>query len=154
VTRNPQSEQEDCPNCVDVLPIGDWQDIYALDQHHAIVISRMRRDEERVMATEEQNEEWAIVELMGHRRLAGRVSEVKRFGVELLRLDVPKADGFTTQFYNGAALYCVTPTTQDIARAVAAGSQPAPVSRFELPPARTAVNPEDGESEDDELGGF
>ena len=35
-------------------------------------------------------EGWAIVELMGHRRLGGRVSEAVQYGVAMLRLDVPK----------------------------------------------------------------
>lgn len=34
-------------------------------------------------------ETWAVVELMGHVRLAGRLSEVERFGGKLARLDVP-----------------------------------------------------------------
>lgn len=33
--------------------------------------------------------EWGIVELMGHVRLAGRVSEVERFGAKLGRIDIP-----------------------------------------------------------------
>lgn len=32
-------------------------------------------------------EGWAIVELMGHRRLAGFVREVSMFGASMLRLD-------------------------------------------------------------------
>jgi len=34
-------------------------------------------------------DEWAIVEIMGHLRRAGRISEVARFGANLLRVDVP-----------------------------------------------------------------
>ncbi len=54
MTRDPQSEQEDCPDCVDVLPIGNWQDIYALDQRHAIVIARMRRSSKAQLFTREK----------------------------------------------------------------------------------------------------
>ncbi|XXX79239.1 hypothetical protein WMF30_10735 [Sorangium sp. So ce134] len=52
---------------------------------------------------------WAIVELMGHRRLAGRVSEVTQYGATQLRLDVPgEGDAvMATQFYSGGALYWV-----------------------------------------------
>lgn len=35
------------------------------------------------------NEQWAILELMGHVRLSGRVSEEERFGCKLGRIDVP-----------------------------------------------------------------
>lgn len=58
--------------------------------------------------------EYAIVEIMGHRRLAGRVYEVERFGSKLLRIDIPTngdfANGFTTQFYGGPSLFSFTPT--------------------------------------------
>jgi hypothetical protein len=80
---------------------------------------------------------WCIVELMGHRRLAGEVREESLFGSAMLRLDVPnEAAGegaFVTQFYGGASVYCITPTTEAIARGVAKSSQPAPVQRWELP---------------------
>ena len=80
-------------------------------------------------------EGWAIVELFGHRRVAGRVSETEIAGAKLLRIDVPGdgADDFCTQFIGGAAIYCLTPTGEKEARAVAASTRPAPVTRFELP---------------------
>lgn len=98
-------------------------------------------------------EGWAIVELMGHRRLAGFVRDVELFGGRRLRIDVPKAGEPTgssvfhaTQFYGAAALYCVTPTDEDTARRVAATTQPAPVQAWELPqlPAKSE-EPDEGE---------
>lgn len=77
--------------------------------------------------------EWAIVELMGHVRIAGLVTEEERFGAKLGRVDIPTADGFVTQYFNGSSLYRLTPTTEEIARAVAASNQPTPVHRWELP---------------------
>lgn len=77
---------------------------------------------------------WAVVELMGHRRLAGRVSEEERFGAKMLRLDVPLADGkFATSWYGAAALYGVQVVSEDAARAVARANAPQPVSAWELP---------------------
>ena len=35
------------------------------------------------------SETWAIVELMGHVKLAGKLSEEERFGVKMGRLDIP-----------------------------------------------------------------
>lgn len=65
-------------------------------------------------------EGWAIVELMGHRRRAGQISEVEMYGAKLLRLDVPIAEGEpVSEFYGGAAIYCVTPAAEDVARAFA-----------------------------------
>ncbi|HEU0113098.1 MAG TPA: hypothetical protein VFQ80_00385 [Thermomicrobiales bacterium] len=80
-------------------------------------------------------EGWAILELMGHRRLGGRVSEATIAGAAFLRIDIPRPDDpervVATQFYNPAALYSLTPTTAEIACAIAAQA-PQPVSRWDL----------------------
>lgn len=89
-------------------------------------------------------EGWAILELMGHRRLGGYVQEQEIAGHGMLRIDVPsEEDGkaLATQFYSPSALYCLTPTTEEMARAVAKRNQPAPVTRWEL----TAGREEDDE---------
>lgn len=77
--------------------------------------------------------EWAILELMGHVKLAGLVSEEERFGAKLGRIDIPNGDGFTTQYFGASSVYRLTPTTEEIARAVALRNQPQPVHRWELP---------------------
>ena len=80
-------------------------------------------------------EDWAVLELMGHRRLAGKVTDAVIGGGTFLRIDIPgEGDQWTTQYYSPGAVYCITPTTEDIARAVAKSSQPAPVHRWELLP--------------------
>lgn len=75
--------------------------------------------------------EWAVLELMGHRRLAGWLTECELAGKGFLRLDIP-GDQPATQLYNPASVYAITPTTEDIARAVAADCRPAPVQLWEL----------------------
>jgi hypothetical protein len=93
------------------------------------------------MGVDEQDifEGYCILELMGHRRLAGYVREQTVGGASFLRLDVPgPAEGsepVATQFYSPAAVYCITPTTEAIARRLAQASRPEPVQRWELPPA-------------------
>jgi hypothetical protein len=77
---------------------------------------------------------WAILELMGHRRLAGYLTEEVVAGSSFIRIDVP-GEPPATQFYSPAAVYCITPTTEDIACAFAANARPAPVRRWELPSA-------------------
>lgn len=80
--------------------------------------------------------EWVILELMGHRRLAGYLTEVEIAGQGFLRLDVYPGDvvgASTTQFYRPGAVYCITPATEELARTVAKHSTPEPVSRFEFP---------------------
>ena len=84
-----------------------------------------------------ESDEWAVVEIFGRIRVAGRVSEADRYGVKLLRVDIPRPDGgFGTQLYGGTAIFRLTPVSEEIARAVAAQSQPEPVHRWELPAVR------------------
>jgi hypothetical protein len=61
---------------------------------------------------------WAIVELMGHRERAGRVSEVEIAGARLLQIDIPtdNPEVFVTELYGGAAIFCLTPCAEQIAR--------------------------------------
>ena len=96
-------------------------------------------------STEIVDHGWCILELMGHRRLAGSVREVTIAGAGFLRLDIPGEDGVpgTTQFYPPAALYCLTPTTEEIARAMARQNRPRPVERWELPALASGREPTD-----------
>lgn len=95
----------------------------------------------------ERFQQWAVLELMGHRRLAGFVTEEEIAGVGLLRLDVPGVDGEPeqTQYYHPNALYCLTPTTEEIAKAVAAYNRPNPVHRYELPAPQAAPHGHEGD---------
>ena len=88
------------------------------------------------MAETEPFTGWVILELMGHRRLAGHLSELQVAGAGFLRLDVPgPGDEFVaTQLYAPQAVYCITPTTEAMARAAAGLAAVEPVSRWELSP--------------------
>ena len=95
---------------------------------------------------EQQNEAyrgWAILELMGHRKLGGAVSQVEQYGTAMVRIDVPAVDGHDsfTQFYGGTAIYCVTPTTEAIAREIAESARLIPVDKFEM--RQLPCDPED-----------
>lgn len=87
--------------------------------------------------TTEPFEGWVILELMGHRRLAGYLMEQQIAGAAFLRIDVPGPDGEedATQFYAPSAVYAITPTTKDTALAAASLGRIAPVQRWELPAA-------------------
>lgn len=100
---------------------------------------------------------WAILELMGHRRLAGYVSEATLAGGSFLAIDIclpddgDRSDGqdtfvdpddhdcplkrIATQFYSPQSVYAITPTSRDTCLQVAQRNQPAPVARWELPAA-------------------
>lgn len=83
-------------------------------------------------------EGWAILELMGHRRLGGYVKEHEIGGSAFVRIDVPASKDrlAMTQFYSPGAVYCLTPTTESTARAVAVIGAPVPVQRWEIKPDR------------------
>jgi hypothetical protein len=97
-------------------------------------------------------DEWVILELMGHRRLAGRVREVQVAGAGFLRLDMPATEGHSpqTQYVAPGSVYAMHPTTEEIATAAAANFRPAPVSRWELESkAQPRMLPEDHSAEYD-----
>ena len=80
-----------------------------------------------------QFESWCILELLGHRRVAGHVSEAEIGGGSFIRIDMPMKDGsMSTQFYSPGAVYCITPTTEEIASKMSLAYQPEPVSRWEF----------------------
>jgi hypothetical protein len=107
------------------------------------------------VAADETLEGWCIVELLGHRRLAGHVREVQLAGAGFLRLDIPPAgtDAGRTQYIAPGSVYALHPVTEDTARAAASAWRPQPVHRWELPSAAPDKSPDsrdhDG-SRDDE----
>jgi len=73
---------------------------------------------------------WSIVEMLGHRRVAGYVREQTVAGAGFLRIDGP--NGGRTQLVSPGSIYAIHPTTEEIVRRVAGQWATAPVSRFEL----------------------
>ncbi|MGN6107691.1 MAG: hypothetical protein ACTHU0_21455 [Kofleriaceae bacterium] len=62
-------------------------------------------------------EQWAIVEILGHRRHIGTVATVDRFGTRgILVQDLQEDGSFREHFYAGAAIFAVTPTDERGAR--------------------------------------
>lgn len=96
-------------------------------------------------------EGWVILELYGHRRLAGYVSEQEIAGKGFLRLDVPNDDEpekvLATQFYAAGSIYAITPTSEETARVVAKRCRPTPATRWELEPARPERDYDDDAAE-------
>jgi hypothetical protein len=93
-----------------------------------------------------QFQEWMVLELFGHRRLFGLVTEVQIGGASFLRLDVPatlcEGDGWeATQFYSPSAVYAMTPITEDLARKMAQEYKPEPVTRWEVRALGSTVAP-------------
>lgn len=76
---------------------------------------------------------WAIVELMGHRRLGGLVTEEERCGTMMLRVDIPPADDDAqtiTQYYGGSVIYALTITDEETARAFADQNNQRPIDAW------------------------
>ena len=98
------------------------------------------------MNTEPETERWAVVELMGHMRAAGRVSKDTLLGTAMLRLDSPVGDGFATQLINPSSIYRMHFVEESIARAVAAGqSSSKPVYQWEIASLMPPKNEEEGD---------
>lgn len=80
-------------------------------------------------------EQWAIVEIMGHQKFAGYLTEQTIAGAGMLRLDVPAVGellGFT-RLFNTSSVYSITPTSEEVARQVAAALKQQPVTVWDLP---------------------
>lgn len=86
-------------------------------------------------------QEWAVVELMGHSIIAGRVSEQSIGGAPMVRVDVPAEDGEVgyTKLFSSGAIYAITPVTEAIAREHVRRIRP-PVAVFD--PPRQQQHPE------------
>jgi hypothetical protein len=100
---------------------------------------------------EQKFEAWGLLELFGHQRLAGRLSEQTIGGVHFLRIDVPEVGeqpGYS-RFFTQGAIYGMTPTSEQVARGLADRLRARPVQAYELPQlqapgARRATSDEDG----------
>jgi hypothetical protein len=85
---------------------------------------------------ESKFEEWAVLELFGHQRLAGRVTEAQVGGASFVRVDVPedgKKKGWKlTKMYNPSAIYSICPVTEETARMVATTIHPEPFTQYDV----------------------
>jgi len=78
---------------------------------------------------------WAVVELMGHVKIAGQVSEETHFGTVLGRLDIPEIGDklALTIFFGGSSIFRITPCTEEVARLVLQQNAQAPIVAYQLP---------------------
>lgn len=98
---------------------------------------------------QEKFESWAVLEIMGHQTYAGLLSEEVIGGQSFVRIDVPAIgdDAAFTKLFGSGSIYCITPTSEEFARAVASRHKAKPVHLYmpELYPPRqlTAAEPDD-----------
>lgn len=95
-------------------------------------------------------EQYALVEIMGHVRVAGLVTEEPLFGTSMMRVDVPDEKGETayTRYFGGRAIHSITPVTKEIAIALAQNIAQKPVSVYDLQPRQIGGR---GYHEDEDL---
>jgi len=77
-------------------------------------------------------DQWAIVEIMGHQRLAGRVTEQAIGGTAFVRVDVPQIGDLQpfTKLLGSGAIYAMTIVDEETARAAAAQMREKPVDEW------------------------
>lgn len=104
----------------------------------------------------EKFSEFAIVEMMGHRKIAGKVTESEIGGSTLLRVDVLNGEGKTdrTEYIGVGSIYCLTVVSEEVAIAVAKNYTPKPSFAYNLDTSVKALesgddNYEDGDFEEE-----
>ena len=91
--------------------------------------------------------QYVVVELMGHKRLCGRLTQGF---AGLLQLDVPVEGGFVTQLINPSSIYRVTIADEKTVRDLAKTVDPLPVLTLEVPPVqRSFLDHHEFEDEED-----
>jgi len=108
-----------------------------------------------------QLEGWFLLELFGHTKIAGKVSEVTLGTTVMLRVDVPEVKYQSrdymsnkvveqtiapfTKFYSTASLFAATPINEETAKAMMQNLRVVPVQEFEVRPALPAPQEQDEE---------
>lgn len=77
-------------------------------------------------------ETWAVVELFGHTKLAGKVSEETISAQQFVRIDIPatsKCPAFT-KYHHPTAVYGLTPVDEEYATKMAEKIQAQPINDY------------------------
>lgn len=103
----------------------------------------------------EKFESWAIVELFGHNKIAGKCSEQNIAGANMLRIDVPETERNPafTRLFGHAAIYAINPVTEEVAIHWAKMLQTAPLNAWDvrqfMEKNKLALNQPDSDNNDD-----
>jgi hypothetical protein len=85
---------------------------------------------------ENKFETWGILELFGHKRLAGQIREQTIGSATMIRIDVPAVGDQKefTKLYGPSAIYGITPTDEITARAAAEAWRERPLDYYTIQP--------------------
>ncbi len=86
------------------------------------------------METKDKFQIWGIVELFGHSKIAGELTEQNIAGANMLRVDVPETESNPpfTRFLNHAAIYAINPTDKETATFVAKNLNNKPIDSWDI----------------------
>lgn len=108
--------------------------------------------------------QWAIIEIMGHQRYAGFVTEQSIGGASFVRVDVPENGAENpafTKLFGAGSIYAITPVAEHVARLASQKLNQVPITLYDLPesirdrirqpllPAQPNRVPEEFEEDDD-----
>jgi len=104
---------------------------------------------------------WAIVELMGHQRCAGKCTEENVAGANMLRVDVPevvkKSRDYSqhpapimektipaySRYFSAASIYSITPCSEEVAKGAAQAHIAEPAVELTLPTRQLLAGTDD-----------
>jgi hypothetical protein len=110
-------------------------------------------EEENIMGVEKEKlESYAVIEMMGHRKIVGKISESDIGGSALLKVSVlgKNAEPDRTEYIGIGSIYCLTIVTEEAAKAVAVTNAPEPTWAWGIKPQPVLTSGEyhEGEFED------
>lgn len=84
--------------------------------------------------TETKFEAFALIELFGHNRMAGKVSEQTIGGSSFIRIDVPETQRQPafTRIINPSAVYAINPITEEVMNELAKSFNNAPIQEWDI----------------------
>ena len=82
----------------------------------------------------EQFKTWALVELFGHARIAGEVTEQTIAGGAMVRIDVPESETNPafSRIVNVSAIYAINPMTEEMVRSIAGQLNVKPIQPWDI----------------------
>ncbi|PRY10303.1 hypothetical protein CLV24_11431 [Pontibacter ummariensis] len=82
----------------------------------------------------EKFENWAIVEVMGHTKVAGLAKTVSFGNTVMLRVDIPETakQPAHTKMYGMSSIFSISPVTEDVARSHAEAWNLQPILAYEV----------------------